>query len=175
MARRHGRLLAQTLLSKLSCPLLMPWQSYGIRRLCSELPNSKSDGNDAREGDGDGEEGREGDDGSRKVAVFWDLDNKPPTNVPPYDAAVRLVEMAAGFGEVVDVAAYANRYAFSYLPRWVKEQRRERRQLDRLERAGIVKVSLSLPFLPSFGSSPALFFPGSLPCVCRGFSIHSSH
>lgn len=83
-------------------------------------------------------------DGSRKVAVFWDLDNKPPRNVPPFDAAVRLLAMAAGFGEVVDVAAYANRFAFSYLPLWVKEQRRERRQLDRLERAGIVKVCFGL-------------------------------
>lgn len=79
-------------------------------------------------------------DGSRKVAVFWDLDNKPPKQVPPYDAALRLIDMAAAFGEVVDVAAYANRFAFSYLPRWVKEQRRERRELDRLETRGIVQV-----------------------------------
>lgn len=77
---------------------------------------------------------------ARKVAVFWDLDNKPPKQVRPYDAAMRLIDMAAGFGEVVDVAAYANRYAFSYLPYWVKEQRRERKELDKLETAGVIEV-----------------------------------
>lgn len=129
---RHGRFLAQTLLSKLSLPITLTSPSYGIRSLCTELPTSSALSHP------EDEEAKQ--DGSRRVAVFWDLDNKPPKNVPPYDAAVRLVETAAGFGEVVDVAAYANRYAFTYLPRWVKEQRRERKQLDRLERAGIVKV-----------------------------------
>lgn len=130
---RHGRFLAQTLLSKLARPITLTSPSYGIRSLCTELPTSSALSHP------EDEEAKQG--GSRRVAVFWDLDNKPPKNVPPYDAAVRLVETAAGFGEVVDVAAYANRYAFTYLPRWVKEQRRERKQLDRLERAGIVKPS----------------------------------
>lgn len=139
---RYGRFLAQTLLSKLisASPLASPWSHshtpFGIRRLCSGLPPATATVADPEGGEDDGETV----DGSRKVAVFWDLDNKPPKNVPPYDAAVRLIEMAAGFGEVVDVAAYANRYAFSYLPLWVKEQRKDRRQLDRLERAGIIKV-----------------------------------
>ncbi|KAG0581799.1 hypothetical protein KC19_3G010300 [Ceratodon purpureus] len=155
---RHGWVLAQALLAKLtSSPRTSPFTSpvslsctvSGIRRLCSQIPLASTVS--YVEGEGDGERGESGslvevgdgvnDDGSRKVAVFWDLDNKPPKNVPPYDAAVRLIEMAAGFGEVVDVAAYANRYAFAYLPLWVKEQRRERRQLDRLERAGIIKPS----------------------------------
>lgn len=145
-----------------SCPI------SGIRGLCSGMSSTSAVAYGEGEGDGeggekkgesgssvgdeakdDGEGGENGflvggeakDDGSRRVAVFWDLDNKPPKHVPPYDAAVRLIEMAAGFGEVLDVAAYANRYAFAYLPQWVKEQRRERRQLDRLERAGIVKPS----------------------------------
>jgi hypothetical protein len=140
----------------------------GIRGLCSGMSSTSAVAYGEGEGGGeggekkgesgssvgdeakdDGEGGENGflvggeakDDGSRRVAVFWDLDNKPPKHVPPYDAAVRLIEMAAGFGEVVDVAAYANRYAFAYLPQWVNEQRRDRRQLDRLERAGIVKVS----------------------------------
>ena len=136
---RHGRFLAQTLLSKLNFPIPLTSLSYGIRSLCTELPTSSALSNP------EDEEAKQ--DGSRRVAVFWDLDNKPPKNVPPYDAAVRLVETAAGFGEVVDVAAYANRYAFTYLPLWVKEQRRERKQLDRLERAGIVKVRSRIPFL----------------------------
>lgn len=170
---RHGQFLAQTLLAKLltaspftlshSCPV------SGIRGLCSGMSSTSAVGYGEGEGDeeggesgssvgdeakDDGESGENGflvggearDDGSRRVAVFWDLDNKPPKHVPPYDAAVRLIEMAAGFGEVVDVAAYANRYAFAYLPQWVKEQRRDRRQLDRLERAGIVKVSSGFSF-----------------------------
>ena len=154
---RHGRFLAQTLLVRLTLPFTSPLSHactvFGIRTLCSQAPppstapcvQSESDGKrgDKRERNSSVEAGVGAiEDRSRKVAVFWDLDNKPPQHVPPYDAAVRLIEMAAGFGEVVDVAAYANRYAFAYLPLWVKEQRRERRQLDRLERAGIIKVRL---------------------------------
>jgi hypothetical protein len=56
------------------------------------------------------------------------------------------VRLLGDGGEVVDVAAYANRDAFAYLLQWEKEQRRERRQLDRLERAGIVKVSSGFSF-----------------------------
>lgn len=148
MARR-GSFLAQTLLSKLvSSPSPLPsarlFAVFGIRSLCSGTISAPPLPSGAGKGIGEEDErphSAEIDHESRKVAVFWDLDNKPPRNVPPYDAAVRLIEMAAGFGEVVDVAAYANRYAFAYLPLWVKEQRKERRQLDRLERAGIIKVN----------------------------------
>lgn len=148
MARR-GSFLAQTLLSKLvSSPSPLPsarlFAVFGIRSLCSGTISAPPLPSGAGKGIGEEDErphSAEIDHESRKVAVFWDLDNKPPRNVPPYDAAVRLIEMAAGFGEVVDVAAYANRYAFAYLPLWVKEQRKERRQLDRLERAGIIKPS----------------------------------
>ncbi|CAH9077938.1 unnamed protein product [Cuscuta epithymum] len=72
---------------------------------------------------------------SKKVVVLWDLDNKPPRG-PPYQAAVELKRVAQKFGEVVHMSAYANRHAFSYLPRWVVDQRRERRRLDVLERKG---------------------------------------
>ncbi|CAN6459714.1 unnamed protein product [Victoria cruziana] len=72
----------------------------------------------------------------KKVAVLWDLDNKPPKG-PPYQAAVALRSFAGRFGEVVDVSAYANRHAFIHLPGWVMEQRRERRALDVLERKGL--------------------------------------
>ncbi|KAJ7520061.1 hypothetical protein O6H91_20G065400 [Diphasiastrum complanatum] len=76
----------------------------------------------------------------RTVSVFWDLDNKPPIAVPPYPAAQRLKQMASRFGRVVDVVAYANRHAFSYLPGWVQEQRRQRKLRDELEVKGLVKV-----------------------------------
>jgi len=75
----------------------------------------------------------------RKVGVFWDLDNKPPKQVPPFVAALHLRNVAGKFGEVVDVVAYANRHAFSFLPQWVKEQRKDRKLLDKLETAGVVK------------------------------------
>ncbi|KAG6552949.1 hypothetical protein Mapa_005286 [Marchantia paleacea] len=78
--------------------------------------------------------------GRRTVGVFWDLDNKPPVLVPPYDAAMRLRRLASEFGEVVDMVAYANKNAFTYVPPWVKEQRQERRLLDQLEVRGLVKV-----------------------------------
>ncbi|KAG6547703.1 hypothetical protein Mapa_010515 [Marchantia paleacea] len=75
----------------------------------------------------------------RTVGVFWDLDNKPPKNVPPFKAATRLMEMAAGFGDVVDVVAYANHHAFSHVPTWVHEERKQRKMLDELEVKGLVK------------------------------------
>ncbi|KAJ8428392.1 LOW QUALITY PROTEIN: hypothetical protein Cgig2_021407 [Carnegiea gigantea] len=72
-----------------------------------------------------------------KVVVLWDLDNKPPRG-PPYEAALSLKRVAERFGEVVDISAYANRHAFSHLPSWVAEERRERRRSDVLERKGVV-------------------------------------
>ncbi|MCO5607246.1 hypothetical protein L7F22_061439 [Adiantum nelumboides] len=72
------------------------------------------------------------------ISVFWDLDNKPPHSVPPYEAAIRLREVACSFGRLIDMVAYANRHAFSYLPTWVKDERRNRKELDRLEVSGLV-------------------------------------
>ncbi|KAK9681988.1 hypothetical protein RND81_10G041900 [Saponaria officinalis] len=71
-----------------------------------------------------------------KVVVLWDLDNKPPRG-PPYEAAVSLKTAASRFGEVVEISAYANRHAFSHLPTWVVDERRERRRMDMLERKGV--------------------------------------
>lgn len=48
-----------------------------------------------------------------------------------------LKKVAQGFGELVDISAYANRHAFDHLPQWVLEERRERKHLDVLERKGI--------------------------------------
>ncbi|KAM1289413.1 hypothetical protein ACFX13_017046 [Malus domestica] len=73
----------------------------------------------------------------KKVVILWDLDNKPPRG-PPYQAAMALKQLAQRFGEVVDASAYANRHAFVHLPQWVIEERRERKQLDILERNGVV-------------------------------------
>lgn len=72
-----------------------------------------------------------------KVVVLWDLDNKPPRG-PPYAAALALKSVAERFGDVIEISAYANRHAFSHLPTWVADERRERRRLDVLERKGIV-------------------------------------
>ncbi|CAM6089562.1 unnamed protein product [Calypogeia fissa] len=75
----------------------------------------------------------------RTVSVFWDLDNKPPKRVSPFEAAIRLKEMAGRFGDVVDLVAYANHHAFTYVPTWIHEERRQRKVLDLLESTGEVK------------------------------------
>lgn len=74
-----------------------------------------------------------------RVAVFWDLDNKPPKSFPPYDAAVRLKKAAGSFGVVRYMVAYANRHAFTHVPQEVREQRKERKQLNKLENIGVLK------------------------------------
>ncbi|EYU25455.1 hypothetical protein MIMGU_mgv1a023507mg, partial [Erythranthe guttata] len=73
---------------------------------------------------------------AKKVVVLWDLDNKPPRG-PPYEAAIALKTLAQRFGDVVDMAAYANRHAFIHLPQWVVEERRQSRSLDFRERKGL--------------------------------------
>lgn len=73
----------------------------------------------------------------KKVVLLWDLDNKPPRG-PPYSAAVALRDVAQRFGRLVDMSAYANRHAFTHLPSWVLNDRRERRRTDILERKGLV-------------------------------------
>ncbi|KAM7490470.1 hypothetical protein LguiA_033391 [Lonicera macranthoides] len=74
-----------------------------------------------------------------RVAVFWDLDNKPPKSFPPYDATIRLKKAAESFGVVRYMVAYANRHAFTHIPREVREQRKERKQLNKLENIGVLK------------------------------------
>ncbi|GLJ36813.1 hypothetical protein SUGI_0742600 [Cryptomeria japonica] len=74
----------------------------------------------------------------KKVAVYWDLDNKPP-KVAPFDAAVAVREIAGKFGEIVDMAAFANRHAFTHVPQWIVEQRRERKQMDFMESKSLIK------------------------------------
>ncbi|XP_068655061.1 uncharacterized protein [Aristolochia californica] len=82
----------------------------------------------------------------KRVVVLWDLDNKPPRG-PPYSAAMALRSIASRFGDVVDISAYANRHAFVHLPNWVLQQRRERQQLNILERKG--RAAPSEPYVCS--------------------------
>ncbi|XP_077235504.1 uncharacterized protein LOC143877380 [Tasmannia lanceolata] len=77
----------------------------------------------------------------KNVGIFWDLDNKPPNNFPPYDAAVRLKLAASAFGVVRYMVAYANHHAFRYVPSVVREQRKEKKLLDHLEKKGVIKPS----------------------------------
>ncbi|KAG4121484.1 hypothetical protein ERO13_D11G210100v2 [Gossypium hirsutum] len=73
------------------------------------------------------------------VAVFWDLDNKPPNAFPPFEAVVKLKTAASSFGVVRSMVAYANQHSFSYVPKAVREQRRERKLLNQLENKGVIK------------------------------------
>eukprot|EP00270_Netrium_digitus_P007846 TRINITY_DN2306_c0_g1_i1.p1 TRINITY_DN2306_c0_g1~~TRINITY_DN2306_c0_g1_i1.p1 ORF type:complete len:465 (-),score=105.78 TRINITY_DN2306_c0_g1_i1:118-1512(-) len=73
-----------------------------------------------------------------RAAIFWDLDNKPPVNVPPMEAAVRLKDVALNFGEIVDFLAYANQHAFTYVPENVRQERREQKQRFLMEARGEV-------------------------------------
>ncbi|KAK6262970.1 hypothetical protein QUC31_008786 [Theobroma cacao] len=74
-----------------------------------------------------------------RVAIFWDLDNKPPNSFPPFEAAVKLKTAASSFGVVRSMVAYANHHAFSYVPKVVREQRKERKLLNQLENKGVIK------------------------------------
>ncbi|KAL5705643.1 hypothetical protein ACHQM5_023921 [Ranunculus cassubicifolius] len=76
----------------------------------------------------------------KKVVILWDLDNKPPRG-PPYQAAMALKKVAQHFGDIVEISAYANRHAFIHLPQWVRQERSQRREMDILERKGIVTPS----------------------------------
>ncbi|KAK9276876.1 hypothetical protein L1049_006413 [Liquidambar formosana] len=73
------------------------------------------------------------------VAIFWDLDNKPPNSFPPYNAAVKLKLAASSFGIVRYMVAYANRHSFNYVPPVVRAQRKEKKELNQLENKGVLK------------------------------------
>ncbi|CAI5512624.1 unnamed protein product [Closterium sp. Naga37s-1] len=74
--------------------------------------------------------------GGGRAVVLWDLDNVQPERMEPFDAATRLTDLAASFGSPVDVLAYANRHAFDHVPAWVRDQRRERRDAERMAARG---------------------------------------
>nr|GMD01998.1 POZ-, AT hook-, and zinc finger-containing protein [Ipomoea batatas] len=73
------------------------------------------------------------------VGIFWDLDNKPPKTLPPFEAASKLRKAAEQFGFVKYMIAYANHHSFNYVPPVVRQQRKERKVLNELENKGVVK------------------------------------
>ncbi|KAJ8762993.1 hypothetical protein K2173_023198 [Erythroxylum novogranatense] len=73
------------------------------------------------------------------VAIFWDLDNSLPKSFPPYEAAVRLKNSVSSFGAVRYMVAYANRHTSRYVPKAVREERKERELLNQLEKRGVIK------------------------------------
>ena len=74
-----------------------------------------------------------------RVGLFWDLDNKPPNSIPPYEVANKLRIAASSFGVVRHMVAYANSHTFSHVPLAVRERRKERELLNRLENKGVIK------------------------------------
>lgn len=74
-----------------------------------------------------------------RVGLFWDLDNKPPNSIPPYEVANKLRVAASSFGVVRHMVAYANSHTFSHVPLVVQERRKERELLHRLENKGVIK------------------------------------
>lgn len=76
------------------------------------------------------------------IGIFWDLDNKPPKSLPPYDAAIRLKKAMIEFGFVKYMVAFANQHSFNYVPPEVLAERREKKVLNQLERKGYVKVEV---------------------------------
>lgn len=74
-----------------------------------------------------------------RVGIFWDLDNKPPNSIPPYEVANKLRIAASSFGVVRYMVAYANSHTFSNVPRVVQERRKEKQLLYRLENKGVIK------------------------------------
>ncbi|KAK1284964.1 hypothetical protein QJS10_CPB20g01532 [Acorus calamus] len=59
------------------------------------------------------------------VAIFWDLDNRPPKSLPPYDAALRLRSAASTFGRLRFSLAYGSPTALSYSPPLLPRLRRK--------------------------------------------------
>lgn len=77
--------------------------------------------------------------GLANVGIFWDLGNKPPKSLPPYEAALKLKAAASSFGIVNYMVAYATHHAFTYVPPVVKEQRKDRKVLNQLEKRGVIQ------------------------------------
>ncbi|CAJ2668126.1 unnamed protein product [Trifolium pratense] len=74
-----------------------------------------------------------------RVGIFWDLDNKPPNSIPPYQDANKLRIAAASFDVVRYMVAYANSHTFSYVP----HVRENAKRLNQIESArGSRKVKL---------------------------------
>ncbi|MED6122348.1 hypothetical protein PIB30_038925 [Stylosanthes scabra] len=74
-----------------------------------------------------------------RVGVFWDLDNKPPNPIPPYEVANKLRIVASSFGVVRHMVAYANSHTLSSVPHTVRQRRKEKELYNHLESKGVIK------------------------------------
>ncbi|KAM1431331.1 hypothetical protein ACFX2I_047297 [Malus domestica] len=74
------------------------------------------------------------------VAIFWDLDTRPPKSVSPYKAAVKLKTAASSFGIVRHMIAYANRNALNYVPQVIWERKERNRVVIRDGESNICPV-----------------------------------
>ncbi|PQQ19919.1 uncharacterized protein Pyn_18799 [Prunus yedoensis var. nudiflora] len=74
------------------------------------------------------------------VAIFWDLDTKPPKSVSPYEAAIKLKTAASSFGLVRHMIAYANRHALNYVPQVVRERKERNRVVIRDGELNVCRV-----------------------------------
>ncbi|TGO24470.1 hypothetical protein BPAE_0102g00320 [Botrytis paeoniae] len=86
----------------------------------------------------------------QKVILLWDLDNKPPfDSINPYEAAQNLRAFASSFGNVINIAAFANRSGMSFVPSSVIESRKELKEYyaleDKLHRK--YKIELDEPYV----------------------------
>ncbi|KAL3654869.1 hypothetical protein CASFOL_000655 [Castilleja foliolosa] len=76
---------------------------------------------------------------SKIVAIFWDLNNRPPKSSSPFDAAISLKKAAQKFGFVKYMIAYSNRHTFTYVSPSTRKPTRTQKSLDGLETAGLIK------------------------------------
>ncbi|KAL6280139.1 hypothetical protein ACE6H2_017020 [Prunus campanulata] len=74
------------------------------------------------------------------VAIFWDLDTKPPKSVSPYEAAIKLKTAASSFGLVRHMIAYANRHALNCVPQVVRERKERNRVVIRDGELNVCRV-----------------------------------
>ncbi|KAL4336898.1 hypothetical protein AHAS_Ahas12G0056200 [Arachis hypogaea] len=76
---------------------------------------------------------------NNRVGIFWDLDNKPPNSIPPFEVANKLRIVASSFGVVRHMVAYANSHTFTSVPHAVRQWRKEKELYNRLESKGVIK------------------------------------
>ncbi|XP_050379080.1 uncharacterized protein LOC126796325 [Argentina anserina] len=74
------------------------------------------------------------------VAIFWDLQTRPPKSVTPFEAAARLITAASSFGQVRHMIAYATPHAFSSVPQVVGKIRRERNRVVIRDEPNVCRV-----------------------------------
>ncbi|BBG96716.1 zinc finger C2H2 type family protein [Prunus dulcis] len=75
-----------------------------------------------------------------EIAIFRDLDTKPPKSVSPYEAAVKLKTAALSFRLVRHIIAYSNRHALYYVPQVVRERKERNRVVIRDGELNVCRV-----------------------------------